>query len=180
MSAHYPGLKIGITEYSWGAENHISGATAQADVLGIFGREGLDLATRWACRPRRPRPSRPSRCTATTTANRSTFGDVSVSAASGPIPTTPPSSPPQRSADGALTLMVVNKVLSGTRHRQRQPGRLRVSGDAQVYRLASSNQITRLPDVALAGSTFPVSVPAQSITLYVLPSASGPSLRVGD
>src|ERR1051325_3787526 len=37
------GLKIGITEYNWGAEHHINGATAQADILGIFGREGLDL-----------------------------------------------------------------------------------------------------------------------------------------
>ena len=25
----------------------MNGATAQADLLGIFGREGLDLATRW-------------------------------------------------------------------------------------------------------------------------------------
>ena len=30
-----------------GAESHINGATTQADILGIFGREGLDMATRW-------------------------------------------------------------------------------------------------------------------------------------
>ena len=47
VAAYYPGTKIGITEYNWGAEGHINGATAQADVFGIFGREGLDLATRW-------------------------------------------------------------------------------------------------------------------------------------
>ena len=47
VADHYPGTPVGITEYSWGAENHINGATTQADVLGIFGREGLDLATRW-------------------------------------------------------------------------------------------------------------------------------------
>jgi len=44
---YYPGTPVGINEYNWGAEDHINGATAQADVLGIFGREGLDLATRW-------------------------------------------------------------------------------------------------------------------------------------
>jgi len=43
----YPGLKIGITEYNWGGEEDISGALALADVLGIFGREGLDLAAYW-------------------------------------------------------------------------------------------------------------------------------------
>ncbi len=47
VASYYPGTKIGITEYNWGAENHINGATAQADILGIFGRENLDLATRW-------------------------------------------------------------------------------------------------------------------------------------
>src|SRR6185369_7880101 len=47
VNQYYPGLKTGITEYNWGAENHINGATAQADILGIFGREALDLATRW-------------------------------------------------------------------------------------------------------------------------------------
>ena len=47
VDTHYPGTPIGITEYNWGAEGHINGATTQADVLGIFGREGLDLAARW-------------------------------------------------------------------------------------------------------------------------------------
>ena len=44
-----PGLKIGITEYNWGGEEDISGALALADILGIFGREGLDLACYWTC-----------------------------------------------------------------------------------------------------------------------------------
>ena len=44
----YPGTKTAITEYNWGALNDITGAIAQADLLGIFGREGLDLATIWA------------------------------------------------------------------------------------------------------------------------------------
>ena len=68
-AAYYPGTQIGITEYNWGAEDHINGATAQADVLGIFGREGLDLGDALDDAGRRPRrPTRPSRSTATTTA----------------------------------------------------------------------------------------------------------------
>ena len=47
VTAHYHNTPIGITEYNWGAEGHINGATTQADVLGIFGREGLDVAARW-------------------------------------------------------------------------------------------------------------------------------------
>jgi hypothetical protein len=48
VNTYYPGTPVGITEYNWGAENHINGATTQADVYGIFGREGLDMAARWA------------------------------------------------------------------------------------------------------------------------------------
>ena len=56
VTTNYPGTKIGITEYNWGAEPYINGATAQADIDGIFGREGLDLATRWTT----PDPSTPT------------------------------------------------------------------------------------------------------------------------
>ncbi len=44
IAAHYPGTKIAITEYNYGDGYHISHAMTQADVLGIFGREGLFAA----------------------------------------------------------------------------------------------------------------------------------------
>jgi len=47
IAANYPGTRLSITEYNYGGANHISGAIAQADVLGIFGREGLFAATLW-------------------------------------------------------------------------------------------------------------------------------------
>ena len=47
VANNYPGTKTAITEYSWGGMKLLNGALAQADVLGIFGREGLDLASLW-------------------------------------------------------------------------------------------------------------------------------------
>ena len=47
IDAHYPGTKLAFTEYSWGGGDHISGGIAQADVLGIFGREDVFAATIW-------------------------------------------------------------------------------------------------------------------------------------
>src|SRR5262249_1617333 len=44
----YPGTKLAFTEWNYGAANHISGAIAAADVLGIFGRYGVSLATYWS------------------------------------------------------------------------------------------------------------------------------------
>ena len=38
VSQYYPGLQTAITEYNWGDEVNLNGATTQADVLGIFGR----------------------------------------------------------------------------------------------------------------------------------------------
>ena len=40
MNTYYPGLKIDVSEYNWGAEGNMNGATAQADIVGIFGRQG--------------------------------------------------------------------------------------------------------------------------------------------
>jgi|GEM_PF-480890 len=48
VDTHYPDTKLALSEYNWGGLEHINGALAQADVLGIFGREGLDLATLWS------------------------------------------------------------------------------------------------------------------------------------
>lgn len=42
-----PGTLISVSEYNYGGGNHISGAIAQADVLGIFGREGVYNASWW-------------------------------------------------------------------------------------------------------------------------------------
>jgi hypothetical protein len=42
-----PGTKIAITEYNYGAGNHYSGGIAQADFLGILGREGVFAANWW-------------------------------------------------------------------------------------------------------------------------------------
>jgi hypothetical protein len=47
IARHYPGTKLSITEYNYGAGEHISGGLAQVDVLGIFGREGLYMANYW-------------------------------------------------------------------------------------------------------------------------------------
>lgn len=44
---NYPGTKLSITEYNYGGANHISGAVAEADALGIFGREGVFAAALW-------------------------------------------------------------------------------------------------------------------------------------
>jgi hypothetical protein len=172
VAADYPGLLTGITEYNWGAEDHMNGATTQADILGIFGREGLDLATRWTT----PEPSTPTYKAMKMFRNydggHSAFGDTSVSATA-PDPDTLSAFAAQRASDGALTVMAVNKSLSGS-----TPLLLNLAGftpgaTAQRWQLAS-NAITQLADVPVSGSSLQATLPAPSVTLFVIPSASVP------
>ncbi|HWD20789.1 MAG TPA: glycoside hydrolase family 44 protein [Verrucomicrobiae bacterium] len=173
-ATNYPGTKIGVTEYNWGAEAYINGATAQADILGIFGRESLDLATRWTT----PDPSSPTYLSLKMYRNydnhKSTFGDTSV-LASAPNPDNMAVFAAQRASDGALTVMVVSKYLTGAAPVVLQLTNFTAGGPAQVWQLNASNVIARLPDVAINGNTLQTVVPGQSVTLFLAPAP--PSLN---
>jgi hypothetical protein len=170
VNAYYPGTRIGITEYSWGAEGHINGAIAQADLLGIFGREGLDMAVRWET----PAPSTPTYKAMKLYRNydgrRSTFGDVSVRAQA-PNPDTVSAYAAVRSSDGALTVMVVGKLLSGSTSLAVELAGFTPAGSAQVWQLTAANNLSRLADVPVSASRLTATVPASSITLFVIPRA---------
>jgi hypothetical protein len=51
IAESYPGRGLVIGEYSWGGEQHISGALAQAEVLGRMGLHGVDYAYYWTYPP---------------------------------------------------------------------------------------------------------------------------------
>jgi hypothetical protein len=165
---YYSGTPVAITEYNWGAEGYINGATTQADIYGIFGREGLDLATRWTV---------PGATTPTYKAMQmyrnydgagSAFGDTSVSATA-PNPDNLSAFAALRGKDGAMTVMVISKVLSGDTPLKLTLANFTQSGSAKVYRLTSNNTIQHLSNISWSGGVLGDTVPAQSITLYVLP-----------
>lgn len=174
VTNYYPGTKIGITEYNWGAEDHINGATAQADALGIFGREGLDLATRWTT-PNATSPAfKAMKMYRNYDGNKSTFGETSV-AASGPNPDLVSCFAALR-ADGALTIMAINKQPDTNATATITFTNYLSAGVAQVWRLTAANIIASLSALSFTGNSFTNDLPAQSITLFVLPSGSSPQL----
>jgi glycosyl hydrolase family 44 len=177
VNTYYPGTAIGITEYNWGAENHINGATTQADILGIFGREGLDAAARWTTPASTTPTYKAMKMYRNYDGNRSAFGDTSV-AATVPDPNALAAFAAQRSADGALTIMLVNKALSGTTQAIINIAHFHDQGTSQLWQLTSANAITRGPDVNVAASSVTLALPAQSITLLVV-GHRGPSAPTG-
>jgi hypothetical protein len=166
---NYPATQIGITEYNWGAEGHINGATAQADILCIFGREGLDLANRWTTPATNTPTYKAIKLYRNYDDKGSAFGDVSVRA-DAPDSDKLSTFAAVRSSDGALTVMVVRKERSDSSEVTINLANFAAGGAAQAWQLTAANKIERLPDTAIKGIRLETVVPAQSVTLFVIPS----------
>ncbi len=173
----YPGTKTAITEYNWGGQEHISGALAQVDILGIFGREGLDLGTLWG--PPDPVTQVPGLIAFELFRNYdgagAQFGDqalTSVSSNQGQLSIYGA----KRSSDDAITVMVVNKSYGDLTGSVTLEHIATKAGAAKAYLYSDANlaSIVAQSDVILAmpkagSSTATTTFPAQSITLLVIP-----------
>jgi hypothetical protein len=179
VNQYYPGLQIGCTEYNWGDEPNLNGATTQADVLGIYGREGLDMATRWTVA--KNTGTTPATYYVTYLASQiyrnydganSMFGDTSVSAAVANADNLSAFAS-VRASDGTLTVMVINKQ-QGSTPVTVNLANFSTSGTAQAWQINSASQtsIAHLADVAVSNNAITATVPSQSITLFVIPSGS--------
>ena len=174
VAANYPGTRTAISEYNWGGLENVNGALAQADVLGIFGREGLDLATMWSP----PLATEPGafafRMYRNYDGGGHGFGETSVSATSADQATLSIYAA-QRRADQALTVIVINKSGNDLASPITLAGFVPAPAGA-VYRYsgASPGTIARAADQALTASGFSATFPANSITLFVIAQASNP------
>jgi hypothetical protein len=178
----YPGTKLAIDEYNFGGLEAINGALTQADILGIFGREGLDLGAFWpATNPSQQIPGMMAFAIYRNyDGNNSTFGDTALASTSanqgtlsvyGAVHTTGPSI-------GTVTVVVINKTygdLTSTLSIAGLPATV-TSGQAYLYSNANLNTIVAQPAVTVtpgsggaASTVANYTFPAQSITLFVVP-----------
>jgi putative cell wall-binding protein len=169
VAQYYPGTKTAISEYNWGGLESMNGALAEADVLGIFGRQGLDRAQLWSP----PASSSPGafafRMYRDYDGRGSRFGDESVSATSADQSQLAVYAA-QRSSDGALTIQVINKTggdLTSTLNVANAP-----TSSAQVFTYSGANlsAIVQGPDTAFSAGGLTYTYPANSITLLVVPT----------
>ena len=180
VAADYPGTKTAITEYNWGGEEHISGAVAQADILGIFGREGLDLGALWGP----PELDSPAMFAFKIFRNYDDaggeFGETSIAAASsdqGKLSIYAA----QRSADHVVTIVVMNKTFGDLKSDVVVEG-VKTAKSAKVYAYSNADlkEIRELPDADVVKVTKKSPkgkvkehvlkdqvFPAMSITLFV-------------
>ena len=175
IDANYPGTRLAITEWNWGAERHISGGLAVADVLGIFGREGVDLANYWSAPPANSPVYWAWRMYRNFDGSGSRFGDRSLPASASDADRVSVYGS-KRSDSGDVTIMLINKSPDTI-----VAADIRVTGIATGcairgfrYSGAALTGIERLPDARVATGAIAVTLPPYSITLLVIDSPTAP------
>jgi hypothetical protein len=166
IAAHYPGTKLFISEWNFGNEEHINGALAIADALGIFGREGVDAATYY----RNPDPGSPGAMAFTLFANYDGQGSRFVGTS---VPAANADRTDERvgsyaavdEATGTLRVVLVNRTADEQTVAVETPG-FRAAVQASRYRYGSENPTSITTDVV--SSRGAVRLPASSITLLEL------------
>jgi uncharacterized protein (TIGR03437 family) len=171
---NYPGTKIAISEYNWSGLTTLNGALAQAELLGVFGREQLDMATLWGP----PSPTDPGAFAFRIYRNYDgmggAFGEAGVQAVS--------SDQGRLSVFGALrsdlnlTAMVINKT-GGDLASTLSLANFTAASAAHVWRYSGANlgAIVAQPDIATNGASLSTVFPSNSITLLVIPPATLPA-----
>ena len=179
MPKTIPAPRLAFTEYNWGGQENINGAVAQADILGIFGSYGLDMATLWG--PPDPTTQVPGLMAYEIYRNydgkKSMFGDTalaSTSANQGQLSVYGA----LRASDNAVTVVVINKTYGDLTSTLSLPGLSSTVTSAQAYLYSNANlnaivaqpAVTVTPGSGGAASTIAnYTFPAQSITLFVVP-----------
>lgn len=168
ITSLYPGTKLAYDEWNAGGPTDFATALVHGDSLGIFGREGVNLASFWGF----SQPTDPTayvwRMYRNYDGAGSAFGNTAISAQSADtLKLTVYAA--QRSTDQSVTMIVINKTtapitsaLTLANHAP-QP--------AHVYQYAAANPtaIAHLTDIAPIGGSFIATYPAWSITEIVVP-----------
>jgi hypothetical protein len=163
----YPGTKLSLSEYNLSVADPMTNALIQADTLGIFAREGLDLATRWDMGNDGNLIPYAFRIYRDYDGNGSKFGGTwvrSVSGNQGKLAVYGA----RRSGDGAYTILVINKT-SGDLESPLNLSGISPSGQAQVWRW-TGGAIQHVSNRSVPAGGFSATYPARSLTLYVIPT----------
>ena len=166
----YPGTKLSISEYDYGAPDHVSGGIAQADVLGILGRYGV-VGCRWGAVLPTSYVQSAFDLYLNYDGAGAQFGDLSFSATTSDVATLTVYGAKSSADPYLLTVMALNKDYSNP-----TPSAFNLTlGPGQsiqsisVRRFDSSSAVIASPAApAFAASSFGDTLPPMSATLYIV------------
>jgi hypothetical protein len=160
-----PGTKIAVTEYNYGGPNHISGGIAQADVLGIFGRERVFAANEWPLSSSEPFIGGAFNMYRNYDGAGGAFGDTSIRATTSSVANTSVYASLDSTNPDVMTIVAINKTASSLNTRVALQSTLAAS-QASVYRLTSASS-TPQPAGTIAitdPAGFDYTMPAYSVS----------------
>jgi hypothetical protein len=179
VDRNYPGVRLAIGEWNWGAEGTLNGALAIADVLGVLGREGVDLAAYWTFPPPGSPGAAAFRLYTDVDGAGGAFGEVSLAAESS-SPAEVAAYAARHGAGGGVDIVALNRtaVASGVTFRVR--GLESAGGETdglpiRLYRLGpeAPQAVRALGALRLRGGEVTLELPGTSAT--VLRIAGGPA-----
>jgi hypothetical protein len=178
IAAAYAGTKIAFTEYNYGASTDISGGVAEADVLGIFGRESVFAATYWPLND-----SNPTDNTFVLGAFRNfrnfdgagaNFGDTSFSAVASDNSKASVYASYDAANTGRIIVVAINKTTAALpvsltladSHTFTKAHAWQLTSTSKLDAASSSIVPTAIADQAVSGNAFQATLPAYSVTTY--------------
>jgi len=168
VAAGFPGTRLAITEYDNGGHNHIAGAIAQADNLGIFGAHGVFAANYWPMWPEYPFVQGAFKMYRDYDGNQSTFGDISLAATSTDVSKVAAYVSRDSQNPNRLVLVVINRSFTAE---DVSFNGLAASGNAKVYRMETNKSSpVFVGQVPVNLSNWVISLPALSVsTIEITP-----------
>lgn len=178
IAARYPGTRLGITEYDFGGTDHISGALAQADALGIIGREGVYAAAWWRLVSGAWTPAA-WRAYRNYDGAGNNFGDTAVLATSSDLDHVSVFASVQAASASRVVLVLVHRprLAGGALDRRSRTVQIQLT-HSQLLRTARAWQLTAAasptspwPSIAVtapSGNSLTVTLPAESVTTLEL------------
>jgi hypothetical protein len=168
IAASYPGTRLAFTEYNYGGGRDVSGAIAEADVLGIFGREDVFAATAWASDPDQVFLHAGFYAFVDYDGRGGRFGDTSVAATTSNHEATSVYASVDRDRDDRVVVVAINKS-TGAVNAQIAARHAHALGGGQTFQITSASAAL-VPGPTLAPAApnlFRLKLPALSVTTIV-------------
>jgi len=169
IDAEFPLMKgLAITEYEGGGWNHIAGTIAQADMLGIFGAQGVFAASMWPPGGTYDYALAGFRAFRGFDGANANFGDTAVSATSSDIAKVAVYVSTDTSAPGRVVFVAINRTKSSM---ATAINGIALSGTASIYQITASTASGQTPvhpvlvgTQGAGGTSIKVTLPALSVT----------------
>ncbi len=169
ISTYDPGLGLGFSEWNYGGGNHVSGAVASADVLGIFGRENVTLATMWPLDPNQAFTYAAFKAFRNFDGAGAAFGDTSIRAACSDSALASVYASVDAANPNRTVIVAINKSTS-PRSAGIRVAHTQAYSHAKVYTVTASGGASAVaqPDIAtVATNAYNYTMPPMSISVIV-------------